>query len=100
MTARAAHLAELELEGVEAGGEGLESGRHAASISGGTVGVLHGTKTYVLQDDAGKSTPAGDVIFLVEEGQPYRLRSLKLVALDGTSEVGVTEGLRREIRST
>jgi tryptophan synthase beta chain len=44
----------VALRGVEAGGKGLESGEHAASISGGTVGVLHGTRTYVLQSDAGQ----------------------------------------------
>jgi len=45
---------EVRLRGVEAGGEGLTTGRHAASIAGGTPGVLHGTRTYVLQDDAGQ----------------------------------------------
>ncbi len=44
----------VALRGVEAGGAGLETGRHAASITGGTVGVLHGTKTYVLQDEHGQ----------------------------------------------
>ena len=44
----------VALRGVEAGGEGIETGHHAASITGGTVGVLHGTKTYVLQDDSGQ----------------------------------------------
>ncbi|MDE3112918.1 MAG: tryptophan synthase subunit beta [Chloroflexota bacterium] len=46
--------ASVKLRGVEAGGEGLESGHHAASIVGGSVGVLHGTKTYVLQDSDGQ----------------------------------------------
>ncbi len=46
--------AAVALRGVEAGGEGIETGHHAASITGGTVGVLHGTKTYVLQDDSGQ----------------------------------------------
>jgi tryptophan synthase beta subunit len=45
---------DVRLRGVEAGGEGIATGRHAASIVGGTVGVLHGTRTYVLQDDAGQ----------------------------------------------
>ncbi|MBM4434478.1 MAG: tryptophan synthase subunit beta [Chloroflexi bacterium] len=44
----------VALRGVEAGGRGVATGEHAASISGGTVGVLHGTKTYVLQDAAGQ----------------------------------------------
>ena len=45
---------EVALRGVEAGGKGLSTGEHAASITGGSVGVLHGTRTYVLQDDAGQ----------------------------------------------
>jgi tryptophan synthase beta chain len=47
----------VALIGVEAGGMGIESGRHAARFAGdgrGRVGVLHGTKSYVLQDDDGQ----------------------------------------------
>jgi len=44
----------VRLVGVEAGGEGIESGRHAASIVGGAVGVLHGSRTLVLQDEHGQ----------------------------------------------
>ena len=44
------------LFGFEAGGDGVSStGRHAASITGGSVGVLHGTRTYVLQDEDGQT---------------------------------------------
>jgi tryptophan synthase beta subunit len=46
--------ADVKLVGVEAGGEGIASGKHAASIVGGTVGVLHGSRTLVLQDDHGQ----------------------------------------------
>ncbi|MEQ9619396.1 MAG: tryptophan synthase subunit beta [Deltaproteobacteria bacterium] len=42
------------MAGVEAAGGGIETGRHAASISDGTVGVLHGSKTYLLQDENGQ----------------------------------------------
>ncbi len=45
---------EVKLTGVEAGGLGLASDRHAASISGGHVGVLHGNKTFLLQDQFGQ----------------------------------------------
>ena len=45
---------EVKLVGVEAGGKGLATGEHAASINGGRVGVLHGAKTYLLQTDAGQ----------------------------------------------
>jgi len=44
----------VKLIGVEAGGEGLDSGRHAASLSAGTPGVLHGNRTYLLQDGNGQ----------------------------------------------
>ncbi|TMQ57922.1 MAG: tryptophan synthase subunit beta, partial [Candidatus Eisenbacteria bacterium] len=44
----------VRMVGVEAGGEGIESGRHAARFARPAVGVLHGTRTQVLQDDAGQ----------------------------------------------
>ena len=51
----------VKLTGVEAGGDGIESGRHAASINGGRVGVLHGCKTYLLQDSDGQITETHSV---------------------------------------
>lgn len=45
----------VALCGYEAAGEGVETGRHAASITGGSVGVLHGMRTYVLQDADGQT---------------------------------------------
>jgi tryptophan synthase beta chain len=45
----------VRLYGFEAGGDGVETGRHAASITGGSVGVLHGNRTYLLQDDDGQT---------------------------------------------
>jgi tryptophan synthase beta chain len=44
----------VKMLGVEAAGRGLGTGKHAASILGGEVGVLHGSKSYVLQDDEGQ----------------------------------------------
>ncbi|VFR19061.1 Tryptophan synthase beta chain [plant metagenome] len=44
----------VKLVGVEAAGEGMDSGRHAASIRAGMVGVLHGNRTYVMQDENGQ----------------------------------------------
>jgi tryptophan synthase beta chain len=49
------------LIGVEAGGAGLGTGRHAASISGGSIGVLHGKRTYILQDELGQVRPAHSI---------------------------------------
>ncbi|UUX94631.1 tryptophan synthase subunit beta [Aquabacterium sp. J223] len=46
----------VRLIGVEAAGEGLDSGKHAASLSAGSPGVLHGNRTYLLQDDNGQIT--------------------------------------------
>lgn len=46
--------ASVSLIGVEAGGEGIETGRHAASISGGRTGVLHGSMSFINQDDDGQ----------------------------------------------
>ena len=45
----------VRLYGFEAGGEGVETGRHAATLTGGTPGVLHGASSYVLQDDDGQT---------------------------------------------
>ena len=45
---------EVSLVGVEAGGDGIESGRHAATISAGSVGVLHGSMSYLIQNDDGQ----------------------------------------------
>ncbi|AKC70329.1 tryptophan synthase subunit beta [Pandoraea oxalativorans] len=47
---------DVKLVGVEAAGDGVETGRHAASIIGGTPGVLHGNRTYLLQDANGQIT--------------------------------------------
>ncbi|OGN96752.1 MAG: tryptophan synthase subunit beta [Chloroflexi bacterium RBG_13_51_36] len=44
----------VKLIGVEAAGKGIRTGRHSATLAAGTVGVLHGAKSYVLQDDAGQ----------------------------------------------
>ena len=44
----------VRMVGVEAAGRGLRSGKHAASVLGGEVGVLHGSKSYILQDNAGQ----------------------------------------------
>jgi tryptophan synthase beta chain len=51
----------VQLIGVEAAGHGVESGKHAASISAGKVGVLHGNKTFLLQDDDGQIAHAHSI---------------------------------------
>jgi tryptophan synthase beta chain len=52
---------EVRLVGVEAAGEGLETGRHAASLTRGRPGVFHGSRSYLLQDDDGQIRPAHSV---------------------------------------
>ncbi len=51
----------VELIGVEAAGRGIETGAHAASLSAGEVGVLHGNKTYLLQDETGQIREAHSI---------------------------------------
>jgi tryptophan synthase beta chain len=47
--------------GVEASGHGVETGKHAASLTGGEPGILHGNRTYLLQDDNGQITDAHSI---------------------------------------
>ncbi|HOM98518.1 tryptophan synthase subunit beta [Acetomicrobium sp.] len=49
---------EVKMVGVEAAGYGIETGQHAAALTGGTIGVLHGSRSYVLQDEYGQIMPA------------------------------------------
>ena len=52
---------EVRMVGVEAGGEGIAAGRHAASLSAGRPGVLHGNRTYLLQDGDGQILEAHSI---------------------------------------
>jgi tryptophan synthase beta chain len=51
----------VRLVGVEAAGHGIETGQHAASLTGGQPGILHGAKSYVLQDDDGQVIDAHSI---------------------------------------
>ena len=51
----------VRLIGFEAGGDGVETGRHAATITGGSPGVLHGTRSYVLQDRNGQTVESHSI---------------------------------------
>ena len=53
--------ASVRLIGVEAGGHGIETGQHAASLTGGRPGVLHGNRTYLLQDEDGQIIEAHSI---------------------------------------
>ena len=59
--------AEVQLRGVEAGGKGVATGQHAARFAGGRPGVLHGTRSYVLQDEDGQIAPT----FSISAGLDY-----------------------------
>jgi tryptophan synthase beta chain len=52
---------DIEIIAVEAAGKGIDSGEHAASLSAGSAGVLHGNRTYLLQDDDGQITEAHSI---------------------------------------
>jgi tryptophan synthase beta chain len=51
----------VALHGLEAGGDGVATGRHAASITGGAPGVLHGARSYLLQDDMGQTVESHSI---------------------------------------
>jgi tryptophan synthase beta chain len=96
----------VRMIGVEAGGRGIKSGAHAARFQGGSLGVLQGTRTFVLQDDDGQiqlthSVSAGLDYAAVGPEHAY-LRDLKRVeytyatdseALDAFRYLSRTEGL-------
>jgi tryptophan synthase beta chain len=52
---------DVELIGVEAGGEGIETGKHSATLCAGDAGVLHGTLSYLLQDEHGQVMPTHSI---------------------------------------
>ncbi|HKW78476.1 MAG TPA: tryptophan synthase subunit beta [Candidatus Limnocylindria bacterium] len=98
--------ASVKLRGVEAGGLGIASGKHAASIVGGREGVLHGTRTLVLQDDDGQirethSVSAGldypgvgpEHAYLAESGRATYVSRTDDEALDGFRLLSRTEGI-------
>lgn len=101
------------MAGVEAGGLGLKTGRHAASISGGRVGVLHGNKTYLLQDKFGQiidthSISAGldypgvgpEHAYLHDTGRVKYVTITDTEALGGFKALTLTEGIIPALESS
>lgn len=97
---------EVKLVGVEAAGRGIESGQHAAPLMAGTVGVLHGTKSYVLQDEGGQirethSVSAGldypgvgpEHSYLKDSRRAEYVAVTDQEALEGFQLLGKTEGI-------
>lgn len=97
---------DVNLYGVEAAGEGIETGKHAAAIAGAKEGVLHGAYMYILQDDNGfiqeaHSISAGldypavgpEHSYLHDIGRVNYLSVTDLEALDGLKLLAKTEGI-------
>ena len=98
--------ADVQLIGVEAAGEGIETGKHAASIVAGRVGVLHGSRSYVIQDADGQimethSISAGldypgvgpELAWLAESGRAQYVGITDGEALDALQLLSRTEGI-------
>lgn len=97
---------QVQLFGVEAAGYGLETGMHAASLNGGSIGVLHGMKSYFLQDQWGQiehthSISAGldypgvgpEHAYLKESGRATYLTATDEEAIEGFFLLSRTEGI-------
>ena len=96
----------VDLIGVEAGGSGIETGKHAAPLSDGSIGVLHGMKTYLMQDESGQilstqSVSAGldypgvgpEHSYLKESGRVEYNSATDEEALDSFHDLTKTEGI-------
>ena len=97
---------EVELVGVEAAGEGLDTERHSASLSRGTPGVLHGSLSYLLQDAHGQVHPAHSISagldypgvgpehsYLKQSGRARYVSVTDTQALDGFQTLSRLEGI-------
>jgi tryptophan synthase beta chain len=103
----------VRLIGCEAGGDGLDTGRHAATLTGGSPGVLHGMRTFVLQDDEGQtrgthSISAGldypgvgpEHVWLMETGRASYRAVTDAQAMNAFSVLCRTEGIIPAIESS
>src|SRR3989442_681743 len=106
------HDLDVDLYGVEAGGEGLSPGQNAAPLVAGREGVLHGMMTYVLQDEAGqvqttRSISAGldypgvgpEHAFLMNEGRAKYVTVSDEEALDAFKNLSQLEGIMPALES-
>ena len=102
----------VKLIGVEAAGDGMESGRHAAAINGGRPGILHGNMTYLLQDPEGQITEAHSISagldypgigpehsWLHDVGRATYLTATDLESLDAFKLCAELEGILPAIES-
>ncbi len=104
---------DVALYGAEAGGEGVDTGRHAARFAGGSVGVLHGTRTYLLQSDDGQITETHSIsagldypaigpehAMLHDTGRAHYLPVDDTEALDAFHELTRLEGIFPALESS
>ncbi|MFW5921270.1 MAG: tryptophan synthase subunit beta [Polyangiales bacterium] len=103
----------VRLVGVEAAGEGIDSGRHAATLSAGRVGVLHGAKSYLLQSDDGQVAEAHSISagldypgvgpehsWLRDTGRARYVAVGDGAALDAFQQLARTEGILPALESS
>ncbi|MEY2778374.1 MAG: tryptophan synthase beta chain [Actinomycetota bacterium] len=97
---------DVQLHGYEAAGDGIETGRHAATLSGGTIGILHGTRSYVLQDENGQTLASHSIsagldypgvgpehAWLKDTGRAFYHPITDTEAMDAFSLLSRTEGI-------
>ncbi|MDA2975713.1 MAG: tryptophan synthase subunit beta [Actinomycetota bacterium] len=96
----------VQLHGYEAGGDGVETGRHAATLTGGSIGILHGAKSYVLQDEEGQTIESHSIsagldypgvgpehAFLKDSGRANYEPITDSEAMQALSDLARTEGI-------
>ncbi|HEV7823517.1 MAG TPA: tryptophan synthase subunit beta [Mycobacteriales bacterium] len=104
--------ASVRLYGFEAGGDGVDTGRHAATITGGAVGVLHGARSFVLQDEDGQTIESHSIsagldypgvgpehAYLAETGRARYAPVTDAAAMDAFRLLCRTEGIIPAIES-
>ena len=103
---------EVKLFGFEAGGDGFDTGRHAATIHAGDIGVLHGARTYVLQDEDGQTIESHSIsagldypgvgpehAYLAQTGWAHYRPVTDAAAMDAMALLARTEGIICAIES-
>jgi tryptophan synthase beta chain len=103
---------ETRLVGCEAAGDGIDTGRHAATLTAGRPGVLHGMRTYLLQDEEGQTQPTHSIsagldypgvgpehVWLMETGRASYRGITDKQAMDAFSVLCRTEGIIPAIES-
>jgi tryptophan synthase beta chain len=103
---------DVRLVGIEAGGDGVQTGRHAATITGGDVGVLHGARSFLLQDEDGQTLESHSISagldypgvgpehsFLADTGRASYVPATDAAAMSAFDLLCKTEGIIPAIES-